>query len=161
MQDIFDNVANQLLGAQIANDPALADSFSESEMQQIMNEFFTDVRTRILVVYDNHYDNLLASAASAYARKFTLRELREINAFVATKTGQKFIIESSAILGEPEVAAANETYLQDMLVEIEEAKIPLVKALREYVKRQERSKKEAEEREISQAATPALPAPAV
>jgi len=48
---------------------------------------------------------MLEAMAHAYARRFTLQQLRDMAAFFATPTGQAYLAQAPTIMGDPDVAA--------------------------------------------------------
>lgn len=49
--------------------------------------------------------SMLEAMAHAYARRFTLQQLRDMATFFATPTGQVYLAEAPTIMGDPDVAA--------------------------------------------------------
>lgn len=48
---------------------------------------------------------MLEAMAHAYARRFTLPQLRDMATFFATPTGQVYLVQAPTIMGDPDVAA--------------------------------------------------------
>lgn len=51
-----------------------------------------------------NFPQMTEAMARAYARRFTVVEMREMGAFFATPTGQRYISESATIFSDPDVA---------------------------------------------------------
>lgn len=78
---------------------------------------------------------LFAAMARAYARQFTLDELTQIRAFVATPAGAKYIQRSADLLADPDVAQANMEYTRRFMASIQPLREQLQRELTEYLQR--------------------------
>lgn len=54
-----------------------------------------------------HIPTMMEAIAHAYAREFSVEELRAISAFAASPAGHRYITRSTALLADPDVAEAN------------------------------------------------------
>lgn len=81
-----------------------------------------------------HIPALMDGMAKAYAREFSAEELAQYHAFVATPAGQHFFLRSSAIIGDPAFAAANESYMRDLQPLIAQMRDELTAEMVEYFK---------------------------
>ncbi len=79
-----------------------------------------------------HIPALMDGMAQGYAREFSGEELAQFRAFAATSGGQHFFQRSSAIIGDPGFAAANESYLHDLQPMIGKMREELTAELRAY-----------------------------
>ena len=61
-----------------------------------------------------HIPALMDGMAQGYAREFSSEELTQLRAFAATSGGQHFFLRSSAVIGDPSFAAANESYMREL-----------------------------------------------
>ncbi len=89
------------------------------------------------VLLRRHIPKLMEAMAASYAAIFTLEELKDILAFASTPSGQRFFQLSPALLAEPNFAAANQVYINDV-----QAQMP--SAIQELVRRLERYKNDRE-----------------
>lgn len=79
--------------------------------------------------------DLFVAIANAYTRSFSLAELIEIRAFVATPTGTKYLQRSSEILSDPEVAAWNIAYFQRVKLTVAAMQKPLAAEVTAYLEK--------------------------
>jgi len=84
-----------------------------------------DERQRAVMM--KHLPIQMQAMATAYAREFSLAELKEIHAFAATPAGSHYLSQSLAIIGDPAVAKAN----TDEIAEIQTATQDLIPAFKE------------------------------
>ena len=90
-----------------------------------------------------HIPSLMDGMAASYAAMFTDEELADILAFVSTSSGQRFFQLSSAVLAEPNFAAANQAYMNEVQAQLPAAQRELVARILAY-------KAESEENESSE-----------
>jgi hypothetical protein len=124
------------MNAMMSQAMAAQDSGNRSpEVQVIIDRHLSKIRDAILVVAEQHIPELFDSFAYGYAREFSVEELRSIRDFSATPAGQRFIMRGSAILSDPDVAAANQSYMKEALALIPQFKETLTKELEAYFKK--------------------------
>ncbi|MFM9937154.1 MAG: hypothetical protein ACKVOL_13270 [Novosphingobium sp.] len=91
--------------AQMQNDVG-ATAISDRKIEGFVQKSKTVLRS--------HIPALMDGMAQGYAREFSSEDLIQIRAFATTSSGQHFFLRSSAIIGDPGFAAANESYLRDL-----------------------------------------------
>lgn len=100
--------------------------------QQILDTWLDEWAGEAKGVLSAHIPNLMEAQAEGYALLFDLAELREINAFVGTPTGQKFVELTPAIMATPAFKQANQAYMEEVLSALPEAQARLKERLLEY-----------------------------
>lgn len=132
---LFESVMNPLVAQMRAARMTTAGNQSDPGLDEITDRYIAralaEVREDLVV----NAPGLFAAMARAYARNFSLSELVEIKAFVATPTGAKYIQRSSSVLSDPEVAACNTAYLQRLNQKVAAARQPLVDEIAAYLKK--------------------------
>jgi hypothetical protein len=87
---------------------------SDPGLRAIIDQFKTDAFERQRAIMMKHLPIQIQAMATAYAREFSLGELREIHAFAATPAGSHYLSQSLAIIGDPAVAKANSETIAEM-----------------------------------------------
>jgi hypothetical protein len=87
-----------LIPAQMLADPGL---------KAIFEEFKTDAFERQRAVALKHFPSQLEAIATAYAREFSLGELKDIHSFALTPSGGHYFSKAMSIIGDPAVAKVN------------------------------------------------------
>lgn len=86
------------------------------------------------VILKAHIPRLMDAMVRAYAGTFTEQELSDILVFVSTPSGASFFRKSSNILSEPEFAAANQAYMDEVMAGFPDARNELRNRIQQYVK---------------------------
>ncbi len=94
-------------------------SSGDQDVDALLGRWVDNLPERLMPLLGRHMVNLTEAMACAYAREFGLAELRDIRAFAFSPSGRHYLSVSTALLADPSVAAANETYLRDAKSEIE------------------------------------------
>ncbi|MBO6526766.1 hypothetical protein [Erythrobacter sp.] len=98
----------------------------------IVEDFQKEVAEDQKPILKRHIPLLMDAWAQGYAEIFSEQELRDILAFVTTKTGSSFMLKSAEVMTNPQFAAANEAYMSEAMAVVF-AKMPaLVEAMTEY-----------------------------
>jgi hypothetical protein len=82
-------------------------------LRQIIGDFLDTVPARMAPVTEKHIPALVDAMVQAYAREFTLDELRQIRAFADSPAGGHYLSRSTALVADPFVVAANQNYLKE------------------------------------------------
>jgi hypothetical protein len=110
---------------------AMFDDIMDTMMVQVKNSMFTNAdpvlnEPGVRAIMDRHLNNVMAETkvniaefspklfeayAKAFARSYTLDELKELRIFFSTSTGSKLLIQQTKMLGDPDVAIANTEYM--------------------------------------------------
>lgn len=94
------------LQAGLMQSPQLQSTISNnSEAQALLMQFLAGQRSRALDLATSNMPGLMEASARAYARQFTVRELRDIQEFFETRAGQTYLREASTIMADPDIAA--------------------------------------------------------
>ena len=88
-------------------------------------------------VLRSHIPSLMDGLAKSYAVIFSRQELEDILAFVSTPSGQRYFEMSSAVIAEPNFAAANQAYMNESQEMLPGAMQDLVGRLQEYMAEQQ------------------------
>jgi hypothetical protein len=94
--------------------PKGADWMQDPGVKQIVDEFIADAKAKQRVVFAKHLPDQIDAMASAYARRFSLAELKDISAFAHSPSGRHYLSESMAIVGDPDVARVNSALVADI-----------------------------------------------
>jgi Uncharacterized protein conserved in bacteria (DUF2059) len=93
-----------------------------------IDEYITDSKA----VLQSHIPSIMEGMTLSYAAMFTTTELRDIRDFVATPSGQRFFELSSAVMAQPNFAAANQAYMNEVQSQLPAAVQDLRGRLQEY-----------------------------
>jgi hypothetical protein len=94
-----------LIPASLTADPGL---------KAIVDEFKNEALGRQRAVLLKHLPLQLDAMADAYAREFSLAELKDIHAFAVTPPGGHYLSKSVTLIGDPAVAKANRDTIADV-----------------------------------------------
>lgn len=75
------------------------------EVQSLMGNFLAGRQARTLETATAKLPGLIEDSARAFARRFTVRELRDIRQFFETRSGQTYLREATTIMADPDIAA--------------------------------------------------------
>jgi len=99
---------------------------SDPGLQAIVSRHLDRMPALMMPILERHAPDLVEAMARAYAREFSLDELRDIRAFAASPAGNHYLSRSTALLADPDVAAANQAYMAEIVAALP----PLQEALR-------------------------------
>jgi hypothetical protein len=94
--------------------PTRADWMQEPGVKKIVDDFITEAKAKQRAVYAKHLPEQVDAMASAYAHRFSLAELKDIDAFAHSPSGRHYFSESLAIVGDPAVAKVNAAAIADI-----------------------------------------------
>lgn len=80
----------------------------------VLDEWLAEYIATNKEILRDYIPRMMDGLAVAYASIFTRQELEDIAAFVATPSGQRFMVLSSAVLAEPTFAAVNQEYINEI-----------------------------------------------
>lgn len=110
-EKMFDDMLDSLIGMLRSNrDPALVDP----EMDAIVDRQLKSIPSRLVPLLNRHMPQMYGAIACAYAREFSLAELKDINAFALSPSGRRFLTHSSVLMADPDVQKAFQAYMQDV-----------------------------------------------
>lgn len=103
-QVIDDMMANMIAGM-MQGDPDLAKSLeSNTEAAKLLANFIDRQKKLALGDLKETGPEMVDALASAYAKRFTIAELAEVDAFIATPTGSRFFQAGTQIFSDPAIA---------------------------------------------------------
>ena len=114
---------------------AMAQKLSDPGLKAIIEDYIQEAMKRQRPVLQKHLPDMLEGMATAYAREFSLAELKDIHSFAQTRAGNHYLTKSMALVGDPAVAKANTAMITEMhtvtnamLPELKEKVIAYLKA---------------------------------
>lgn len=110
----------------------------------ILDIWITEYVADSKAVLRSHIPSLMEGMVASYAVMFTSDELADILAFVSTPSGRRFFELSSAIMAEPNFAAANQAYMNEMQAQMPAAMNDLVARLQRYMAEKKALERQAE-----------------
>lgn len=88
--------ANPQLQALFASDPG---------SKAIVDRFISRQQSQTQQLLTDNLPGMVEAMERAYARRFTIAQMRDIEAFFATPTGRIYMAQASTIMSDPDVAA--------------------------------------------------------
>lgn len=107
--------------------PKTAAWMQDPGIKAILDDFIAQAKTKQRAVFMKHIPDQVDAMAQAYARRFTLAELKDINAFAQSPSGQHYLSNSLDIVGDPEVAKVNAEAIAEVR-SVTETLLPALKA---------------------------------
>lgn len=101
-------------------------------LRDILDRYLDRVPARLAPTLRAHLPLIIEATAVAYTNEFTLEELRDIHAFARSPSGKRYLQRSTALMGDPAVAAANTAYFTDVMAVDGEMRRELVEELNAY-----------------------------
>ncbi|WP_033075490.1 DUF2059 domain-containing protein [Sphingopyxis sp. MWB1] len=102
----------QIVGATMSNimggfnqQPGLQEALKNPKVKAVFDRFIARQQQLAVADVKQQLPGLFDAMARAYARRFTVAEMGEVEAFFATPTGQKYAVESVQVMNDPDVAA--------------------------------------------------------
>jgi Uncharacterized protein conserved in bacteria (DUF2059) len=102
-------------------------------LRQIVKSHIDGLLAQMMPLLDRYIPSIMEAQARAYAREFSTGELTQIMAFAATPTGKHMLSRSSALLRDPEVAAANQAFFAATQQLAQAGMPPLIAKMNDYV----------------------------
>jgi len=140
-EDIFFATVDQMT-AQVREASLQGMGIEDQGAIAVMDGWLAEYIADSKLVLRDYIPKLMDGLALSYATIFTEQELTDIAAFVATPSGQRFMVLSSAVLAEPNFASVNQAYMNDIQAGLPAALQDLQGRLIEYAA--EKAKSEAE-----------------
>jgi hypothetical protein len=110
-EDMLDKLQSDLFAQMM---PKRADWMQEPGVKKIVDDFIAEAKAQQRAVYAKHLPEQVDAMASAYAHRFSLAELKDIDAFAHSPSGRHYFSESLAIVGDPAVAKVNAAAIADI-----------------------------------------------
>jgi hypothetical protein len=108
---------------------------SEPGVRAIMDRHLNTVMTQTKVNIAEFSPKLFDAYAKAFARSYTLDELKELRTFFSTSTGSKLLIQQTKMISDPDVAIANTEYMTKTFALLPKMQKELSAELFEYLKK--------------------------
>ncbi|MBW8783873.1 MAG: DUF2059 domain-containing protein [Novosphingobium sp.] len=112
---MFGGVIRAMLDQLRAN---AANQIADAGLRTVVERHIAGLPERLAPVTDKHIPMLIDAMANAYAREFSLDELKEIRAFAGTPAGKHYLARNTALLADPHVEAANQAYLNEAMQQV-------------------------------------------
>ncbi len=104
-RQMLDGMMANMVSGMMQGDPKLAKILeSNANAAKILAEFLERQKTLSLNDLRETGPAMIEAIASAYAKRFTLAELAEVEAFVVTPTGARFLQTGMQIFNDPAIA---------------------------------------------------------
>jgi hypothetical protein len=130
--DVMDTMMVQMKNSTFNNaDPILNEPGVRTIMDRHLNTILTETKVNIA----EFSPKLFEAYAKAFARSYTLDELKELRTFFSTSTGSKLLIQQSKMLSDPDVAIANTEYMKKTFALMPKMQKQLSADLMEYLKK--------------------------
>lgn len=105
------------------------DKIGDTGLVSLFADYRKDVIASAMPTVRSNLPKIAEAMAVAYTHEFSLAELKDIHAFAETSSGRHYLSRSSAILGDPAVAAVNTQYIR----ELQQAAAPRMEAFKAKV----------------------------
>lgn len=99
----------------------------------ILDSWLADYTADSKGILSAHIPAIIGGVELAYSNMFTEQELVDILAFVSTPSGRQFIQRSPAVMAEPNFAAANQAYMDEVMAGLPAAQGKLRDRIVEYL----------------------------
>ena len=83
-------------------------------LNAIMDDYMKDALVRQRAVMQKRLPEMTEALAVAYSHEFSLAELKQIRAFAQSPAGSHYLVKSTAMVGDPAVAAVNTAMFKDV-----------------------------------------------
>jgi hypothetical protein len=122
----------------MANAPMFADMARDNpKLATAMNGFMDEEFERSLATTKAAMPALFDAMARAYARRFTLDQMRDIGDFFKTPSGRAYVETAPTIMADPDVMAAQRAMMTQTMSGMQERMAKLVETLRAEAKKQQ------------------------
>lgn len=121
----------------MANAPMFADMARDNpKLATAMNGFMDEEFERSLATTKAAMPAMFDAMARAYARRFTLDQMRDIGDFFKTPSGRAYVETAPTIMSDPDVMAAQRAMMTQTMSGMQERMAKLVETLRAEAKKQ-------------------------
>lgn len=91
-----------------------AEAVTDPQLRAILDRYLDSVPDRLGPTVKTHLPKIIEATAKAYTHEFTLAELNDIHAFAQSPAGEHYLKRSTALIGDPDVAAANTAFFSEV-----------------------------------------------
>lgn len=109
-------------------------SITDPGLRKIIDNYLESVPALLRPATSAFLPKQMDAIATAYARMFTLQELKDIEAFAHTPSGMAFLQRNIEVLQDPAVAAVNTDYFRQVTQISEQGGETLKEQVTEYLK---------------------------
>jgi len=121
----------------MSNAPMFADMARDNpKLASAMNGFMNEEFERSIATTKAAMPAMLDAMARAYARRFTLEQMRDVDDFFQTPSGRAYIETAPTIMSDPDVQAAQRAMMNQTMAGMQERMAKLVETLRAEAKKQ-------------------------
>ena len=121
----------------MSNAPMFADMARDNpKLASAMNGFMNEEFERSIATTKAAMPAMLDAMARAYARRFTLEQMRDVDDFFQTPSGRAYIETAPTIMSDPDVQAAQRAMMNQTMSGMQERMAKLVETLRAEAKKQ-------------------------
>lgn len=104
------------------NNPAMASLFDgDPRARPIFERYMTRLSESATAAMKAGQPEMMAAMARAYARRFTVAQMAEVEAFFRTPTGQVYMEQGTTIMADPDVAAWQQKVTAEQFARMPEA----------------------------------------
>jgi len=132
-ETVFAATMDQMIGQMREAQRQSGVSSEDPRIEAIIDENLAEFRDNAIGVIRGHLPSLMEAWALAYANTFSREDLLAIREFVRTPAGQRFFQLSPAIAAEPNFAAANQLYMNDVMAMLPALQARLKKDIVDYL----------------------------
>lgn len=90
------------------------DQFKDPGLRKILSDYLDDVPATLKPVTSAYIFKQMDAVAQAYARMFTIAELKDIAAFARSPSGRSYLQRSTEVMSDPAVAAVNTEFFEQL-----------------------------------------------
>jgi hypothetical protein len=130
---VFAATMDQMLGQMREAQRQSGVMSEDPQIEAIIDANLAQFRGEAMGVLRTHLPAMMEGWALAYANTFSHEDLLAIREFVRTPTGQRFFQLSPAIAAEPNFAAANQLYMNDVMAMLPALQARLTKDIVDYL----------------------------
>ena len=103
-------------------------------LKKIMDNALDSIPHRLEPTIQAFLPKMFEAMSHAYAREYSLSELKDILEFAKTPSGQHYLQRATDIMSDPDVAAANTAYFRDLQVPMQQMRTDLTGQVLAYLK---------------------------
>jgi hypothetical protein len=113
----------------------------DKDFQVILDHSIQRQFDQMKTILNGQIPDIYDSMAHAYARMFSKEDLTQILAFVKTPAGQHYFQQATAVLKDPDVQAANQRMLTQLLAKLPDLQGQTMQEIEDYLAKKEKQQK--------------------